>query len=180
MTTGHVFIATSLDGFIARTDDALDWLTKQDTGTEDHGYDTFIASVDGLVMGRGSFRTVLGFDHWPYTKPVVVLSQSMTQNDIPKGLTGDITLTRETPRQIMTRLAAMGWSRAYIDGGLVVQSFLREGLIADMRVTVIPILLGQGKRLFGKLDADIDLHFVKTTPFPSGLVALDYKVAQAG
>ena len=68
-----VFIATSLDGFIARQDCALDWLPAD--GGEPHGYDEFIATVDALVIGRKTFETVLTFDTWPYgSKPVVVLS----------------------------------------------------------------------------------------------------------
>ena len=69
MTTGHVFIATSLDGFIARRDGSLDWLMKHDVEGEDHGFDAMMASVDGLIMGRGTFQQVLSFDKWPYENP---------------------------------------------------------------------------------------------------------------
>jgi dihydrofolate reductase len=98
--TGHVFIATSLDGFVARNTDnpetKLDWLMKQDTVGEDHGYDDFIESVDGLVMGRGSFETLLGFEGWPYGKPVIVVSQSLTKSDIPDELSDKVELVKET------------------------------------------------------------------------------------
>ena len=68
-----VFVGTSLDGFIARTDGSFDFLTA--AGGEPHGYDEFIASVDALVMGRKTYETVLGFGTWPYgEKPVYVLS----------------------------------------------------------------------------------------------------------
>jgi hypothetical protein len=68
-----VFIGTSLDGFIARQDGALDWLPAD--GGEPHGYDEFIATVDALVIGHNTYNTVLGFNAWPYgTKPVFVLS----------------------------------------------------------------------------------------------------------
>ena len=98
MTTGHVYIATSLDGFVARPDHSLDWLTKQPTGGEgagDMGYAAFMASVDGLVMGRGSFTNLLGLldigpegdaQAWPYTKPVVVVSRSLTPAELPAAL----------------------------------------------------------------------------------------------
>src|SRR5438093_11537718 len=72
-----VFIATSLDGFIARPDGALDWLPVD--GGEPHGYNEFIATVDALVIGRKTLETVLSFDAWPYgTKPVVVLSTTLS------------------------------------------------------------------------------------------------------
>src|SRR5690606_37246377 len=78
MTTGHVFIATSLDGFIARKNHALDWLPQEKTEGEDLGYETFVSSVDGLIMGRGTFEKVLTFGSWPYEKPVIVLSKTLT------------------------------------------------------------------------------------------------------
>jgi dihydrofolate reductase len=176
MTTGHVFMAMSLDGFIAREDHALDWLMKQNTAGEDHGYDAFMASVDGLVMGSGTFKTVLGFESWPYDKPVIVLSQSIKTTDIPSGLQGKVMVKALSPRDLMAMVSDLGWTRAYIDGGKLIQSFLREGLIADMTVTTIPILIGQGKRLFGPLAADIDLRLEETRSFPSGLVSSRYTV----
>lgn len=176
MPTGHCFMALSLDGFVARPDHALDWLTKQPTGSEDHGYDAFIADMDGIVMGSGSFRTVLGFPEWPYAKPVVVLSQTLTQSDIPAPLATRVRLSRLTPPALMADLAAQGWTRAYVDGGRLIHSFLQAGLVQDMTLTVIPILIGQGLRMFGPLTRDIDLTLSQTTPFPSGLVQLRYRV----
>ena len=177
MPTGHIFMAMSLDGFVARTDHALDWLMKQNTKGEDHGFDEFNAGIDGMVMGRGTYQTVLTFDEWPYSKPVVVMSQTLTDSDIPEHLAGKISLSTKDPRALMEELGLAGWSRIYVDGGKIVQSFLRDGLIADMQVTVIPILLGEGIRLFGALGKDIDLHLDDSTSFPSGLVSLKYKVA---
>ena len=182
MTTGHVFIATSLDGYVARkTDDPehrLDWLMKQDTVGEDHGYDDFVDSVDGLVMGRGSFETLLAFAEWPYSKPVIVVSQSLEPEDIPTELEGKIELTSLSPKDVMTMLENRGWKRAYIDGGKIIQSFLREGLITDITLTRIPILIGSGLSLFGDLDQDIDLIHLSTRVFESGLVTSQYEVAQ--
>lgn len=180
MTTGHVFIATSLDGYIARnTDDPehrLDWLMKQDTIGEDHGYDDFMDSVDGLVIGRGSFQTLLSFADWPYAKPVVVVSQSLEPEDIPTELEGKVELVSLTPPEVMDMLGKRGWSRAYIDGGRIVQSFIRQGLIKDITLTRIPILIGQGKSLFGDIDQDIDLVHISTKVFESGLVTGVYEV----
>lgn len=83
MTSGHVFIATSLDGFIARPDGRLDWLEHPDAEAEDHGYGAFVASVDGILMGRATFEVVLGFDPWPYDKPVIVLGARARVEDVP-------------------------------------------------------------------------------------------------
>ncbi len=176
MTTGHVFIATSLDGFVARSDHALDWLMKQNTGEGDHGFAAFMDSVDGLVMGAGSFRTVLGFGEWPYTKPVVVMSSRLTEADIPQHLADKVRISPLAPEALMQGLNAAGWTRAYVDGGRLVQSFLRAGLIAEITLTLIPILIGSGIRLFGDLPADLDLDLISAEPFGEGLLKTHYRV----
>lgn len=176
MITGHVFIAASQDGYVARRDGGLDWLMKQNTQGEDHGYDAFMASVDGLVMGRGSFETVLTFDEWPYAKPVVVMSRSLSEDDIPEGLKSRVRMSALSPEELMRQLEAEGWKRVYVDGGKVVQSFLRAGLIADITLTRIPILIGDGRPLFGALETDIDLEHIATRAYPSGLVRSEFRV----
>ncbi|MEO8127863.1 MAG: dihydrofolate reductase family protein [Bryobacteraceae bacterium] len=168
-----VFIATSLDGFIARQDGALDWLP--DT-PEPHGYDEFMATVDALVFGRKTFETVLSFGTWPYgKKPVVVLSRSLSKIDVPAGAVCD--LMAGSPREIVERLEQRGLNHLYIDGGETIQGFLRTGLIQRLILTRIPVLLGSGIPLFGSLPADIRLEHVNTRSFPSGLVQSEYRIA---
>ncbi|MGI9292772.1 MAG: dihydrofolate reductase family protein [Pseudomonadales bacterium] len=176
MTTGHVYIAASLDGFIARRNGDLDWLMKQPAKGEDYGYDEFMDSVDGLIMGRGSFEKVLTFDDWPYTKTVVVMSQSLSARDLRKDLVGKVRIVSATPKQLMQTLFEEGWQRAYVDGGQIIQAFLRDGLIRDITLTRIPILLGDGIPLFGPLDRDIDLKHLETKAYSSGLVHSKYEV----
>ncbi|WP_417795772.1 dihydrofolate reductase family protein [Terasakiella pusilla] len=173
MTTGHIFIATSLDGFIARTDHQLDWLIKQPSEAEDHGYEAFISNMDGLIMGRGSFETLLSFNEWPYKKPTIVMSKSLTPDQIPKKLRGKVTLTRQKPEELMEDLA---WSKAYIDGGKVIQSFINAGLIEDMIITTVPILIGDGISLFGSIERDIDLKLISSNAFKSGMVQNHYQL----
>lgn len=173
-------MAMSLDGYIARTDGSLDWLMKQKTEGEDHGYDTFMASVDGLIMGRGSFEKALTFDKWPYQKPVVVMSRTLCDADIPDELRNTVTLSTLEPKELMQDLGRKGWQRAYVDGGKIIQSFLRAGLISDITVTHIPILIGEGLPLFDRLDRDVDIEHLETRSFPSGLVSSKYRVQQPG
>ncbi len=177
MISGHVFIATSLDGFIARPDGTLDWLLSRDAADEDHGYTDFIADMDGIVMGRGSYETVLAFDPWPYDKPLVVLSKSLAGSPVPAHLAGRVRFCDLSPKAAMAMLKAEGWRRVYVDGGQIVQAFLRDGLIADMVVTRVPVLIGQGRPLFGAIAADIALTHVATRAFPSGLVQSHYRIA---
>lgn len=175
---GHAFIASSLDGFIARTDHEIDWLNKQPLDGDDHGYEAFVARMDGVILGRHSFRKVRSFPEWPYKKPVVVLSRTLTQDDIPAPLRRDdrVRIAGTSPSRLAATLAAEGWRRAYIDGGATIQSFLRAGLLNEITITQVPILLGAGRRLFGPLEEDIDLELREVRSYRSGLVATRYRV----
>lgn len=176
MITGHVFIATSLDGFIARPDGDIEWLLARDDPAEDHGYTDFIADKGAIVMGRGSFEKILTMGGWHYTRPVVVLSRQLAGKPVPEPLAGKVRFWDCTPEETMTRLAAKGVKRVYVDGGQLVQSFLREGWIADLVITTVPVLIGAGRPLFGALPADISLALVSSRDFPSGLVQSTYRV----
>ncbi len=180
MTTGHVFIAVSLDGYIARSDGAIDWLVDgwPEVG-HDYGYTEFIGAVDGLVMGRGTFEKAVTFPTWPYDKPVVVLSQSLRASDVPAALHGRVRISDAQPAEVMQELHRDGWSRAYIDGGKVIQSFLAQGMIEDLVITRLPIIIGSGLLLFGgALDADIRLSHIETTTHTSGFVQSRYAIAR--
>jgi len=177
MTTGHVFIAQSFDGFIARKDDDIDWLMKYDGG-DDNGYDSFASNIDGLIMGRGTYEKVLQFDPWPYTKPVTVMSRTLNPSDVPDKLQDKVQIVNLTPIEVMKAMSEKGWKRAYIDGGKLIQSFLRDGLIEDMIVTTIPVLIGDGIPLFGELKQDVDLDLVGVKSLKPGFVQTHYNIAK--
>lgn len=178
--TAHVFIATSLDGFIARPDGSLDWLAGFSALGEDHGYDAFIAGMDGIVMGRGTYETVLGFDEWPYRLPVVVLSRQPDGQAIPSQLTGKVRFSAVAPPDLLAELGAQGWRRVYVDGGQIVQAILRDGLVTDLTISRIPVLIGHGRALFGDLGGDVGLDHLETRSFPSGLVQSRYRIRPVG
>jgi dihydrofolate reductase len=170
-----VFIATSLDGFIAREDGAIDWL-PHDENVEDHGYTEFFASIDTLVMGRNTYELVRTFPGWPYgSKRVVVLTHR--DLEIPPELAATVDVMSGSPREIVARLAARGAQHLYVDGGKTVQAFLAEGLIRRMIITRIPVLIGSGIPLFGAVPHDIKLRHIETRSFPSGLVQSEYEIA---
>ena len=178
MITGHVFIATSLDGFIAKPDGDIQWLLERDDPSEDHGYNSFISNIDGIVMGSGTYEKVTAMDEWYYTKPVIVLSKNLAPSSVPERLKDKLKILNLTPCEVMNYLAKEGWKRVYVDGGQVIQSFLKENLIEDMVITKVPVLIGQGRPLFGYLKEDISLKHLKTTSFPSGLVQSHYRLCQ--
>jgi len=167
-----VFIATSLDGFIARANGDLDWLPHG--GGEEHGYEAFIATVDALVIGRKTYETVLGFDSWPYGgKPVYVLSTRALAPAPPGAV---VERMSGAPADIVSQLAARGVGHAYIDGGITIQGFLQAGLIQRLVITRIPVLLGSGIPLFGALDRDVALKHLESRQYASGLVQSEYLV----
>ncbi|ERP98254.1 deaminase reductase [Labrenzia sp. C1B10] len=176
MITGHVFIATSLDGFIARSDGDIAWLLERDDPAEDHGYDAFIADIDVIMMGRGTFEKMHTVRPWPYHRPVVVLSSTLTRSDLSEDLLDKVRVANFSPEEAMRMLQSEGHRKVYIDGGLLIQSFLKAGLIADMVITSVPVLLGEGRRLFGSIPTDISLRHEQTKSFPSGLVQSHYRI----
>jgi dihydrofolate reductase len=159
-----VFAGVSLDGCIARAGGSIDWLDAMNarvpTG-EDLGFAEFMNGIDVLVMGRATFETVLSFLEWPYgATPIVVLSR--TWKELPDGAPHSVSLSHETPRALVERLSAAGVRRIYVDGGATVQSFLAEDLIDEFTITTLPILIGDGRRLFGATSSDVLLEHVST------------------
>lgn len=156
----HVFIATSLDGYIADKNDSLDWLPAPDE-SKDFGYNSFMEKVDAIVMGKNTFNMVLSFGiEWPYTKPVYVLSNSL--KSVPKKLESKVFLLNTTPKKVVENLEKKGYKNLYIDGGICIQNFLEEDLIDEITVTIIPTLLGTGKSLFGKLSHQVKFNCIET------------------
>jgi dihydrofolate reductase len=172
-----VFIAASLDGFIARSNGDISWLDTAAPAIagEDYGFADFFSSVDTLVMGRKTYETVLGFAEWPYAnKHVVVLSHASIS--IPSHLTGGIEWMSGSPLDVAQLLETSGARRVYVDGGQTIQGFLASGLINELTVTTIPILLGAGIPLFGPLDRDVSLQLLTSHTYPNGCVQTKYKV----
>ncbi|PYU51104.1 MAG: deaminase [Acidobacteria bacterium] len=173
--TASVFIGTSVDGFIARPNGDLDFLPEG--GGEPHGYNEFIASVDAIVIGRKTFETVLAFEAWPYgDKRVVVLSSRPLDLSAVHG--GVVEQMAGPPAEIVSQLAAHGIKHLYIDGGITIQRFLREGAIQRLIITRVPVLIGEGIPLFDSLPRDIRLRHVATRHYPSGLVQSEYQVVE--
>ncbi|MEW6204586.1 MAG: dihydrofolate reductase family protein [Pseudomonadota bacterium] len=173
-----VFIATSLDGFIAREDGSIDWLNEANQVVppdEDCGYGEFMADVDVLVMGRNTFEQVLTFEPWPYgSTPVVVMSRKGIE--LPSSVPPSVSVSSESPAVLIERLSRQGVKKVYLDGGQTIQSFLASGLVSYITVTKIPVLLGKGKPLFGEPAADIKLVHVSTKTYPFGFVQSTYQV----
>ncbi len=175
----RVFIATSLDGYIATSDHGLDWLESlPNPDGNDYGFSAFMETIDAVVMGRGTFEVIRGFRPWPYPRPVVVASSSLT--DVPEDLDGLVTIMSGSPAALVERCTETGYANLYIDGGRLVTSFLEDGLIDELTISCIPVVLGEGIPLFGKLTAPSWWTHRRTTAFPSGIVQSSYSRRPTG
>ncbi|HTN44423.1 MAG TPA: dihydrofolate reductase family protein [Nitrospiria bacterium] len=171
-----VYIGTSLDGFIARKDGDLDWLVQFEKPVRDD-YRKFIAKIDAVVTGRGTFEKALTFPSWPYDKKVFVLSKTIKH--IPEKLRGKATVLSMKPRALLKYLSKEGFSNIYVDGGKVIQGFLKDDCIDEMIITRVPVLIGSGIPLFGDLDHDLPFRHVRTRVFSNGLVKSRYERIKA-
>lgn len=167
--TVSVYIATSLDGFIAREDGSLDWLMPFQIADEDYGYNAFFASVDALVVGRATYETVLGFEGWPYAgKRVVVMThRPLTPRHGERAYGGD-------PAALLDALGAEGFGHVYVDGGAVIRQFLEAGLVDQLTLSIVPVLLGRGKPLFGGTP-EMRWQHVESRAYATGLTQLKYR-----
>jgi dihydrofolate reductase len=165
------FIATSLDGYIARSDGSIDWLTGRAEQAGETGYDEFLASVDTVVLGRNTYELALTFDRWPYeSKQVEVLSTTLD----PEA--DDRILVHRTLNALVETLNDRGAHRIYADGAATIQTFLRAGLLNELTITTAPVLLGAGIPLFGDLPAEIPLTHNATRTLKAGFTQSDYSI----
>lgn len=176
-----VFIAASVDGFIARPDGDIEWLHRPEyEAVELNGvtYASFIATVDTLVMGRKTLEKVLSFPEWPYEDmPVIALSHAAF--DLPARLHGKVEVMAVDPTTLVAQLAERGMQHLYIDGGQTIQAFLEADLINEFIITRIPVLLGQGISLFSQIGSEHELQHIDTCVSDNGFVQSRYQVTQS-
>jgi len=173
-----VYIAASLDGYIAKTDGDIEWLNNPEyvpMGEGGLGYEQFISGIDTIVMGRNTFEKVLSFDFWPYEGTPVVLLTSRGM-EIPAHLSDKVMIESGEPEEVVKKLAEQGKKHLYIDGGKTIQRFLESGLIHEITITQIPVLLGDGIPLFGKTGVDTALRLIENTAYENGFVQSRYEV----
>lgn len=186
---GRVFIATSLDGYIARVDGDIEWLTNPPsdiphtaplTAAEvlpSGDYDTFMTGVDHVVMGRGTYEKIASFDAWPFDgKTVVVVSTVLAAESLGGSVHPHGIIAVDSVPAATAVLDANGARGVYVDGGALIQSFLRADLIDEITLTRAPIILGSGLPLFGELDGSIRLALRATAVSADGLTHATYTV----
>lgn len=167
-----MFLAASLDGYIARPDGGIDWLQIVERESEDYGVKNYYASVDTLVMGRKTYDMALSFNDWPYANMRCIVLTTDTSRPAQHGeefFSGALTILWE-------RLRSYGSKRVYVDGGTVIAQALGAKLVDEVTVSIIPVLLGKGTPLAPEIGDDVLLNLVEHRAFESGLVQLRYEV----
>ena len=172
MTRLSAFIATSIDGYIAAMDGSLDWLEGAARPDEDYGYDAFLATVDALAMGRGTYDHIAHLDPLPFGERAVYVFTHRSP-----GSRAGVTFWESSPRDALAHWIAMGHERVYVDGGQVVSAFLAEELVDDLILTTAPVLLGAGLPLFHPGGRSLSMQLDGVRSWPSGFVARTYRRA---
>lgn len=174
--TCSVYIATSLDGYIARSDGDISWLHRPEysqSPMKGVQYSDFIRDIDAIVMGRHTFEKVLTFEPWPYAgTPLVVLSDSSLS--VPQHLSGKVRVMAGEPANVVNALSGEGKQHLYIDGGVTIQRFLSAGLIDDVTITIIPVVLGDGIPLFASGIPEAQLTLTGCDASDNGFVQVRY------
>lgn len=166
-----LFIAMSLDGFIARPDDDLEWLNCVAKDGEDYGYSAFTQTVDTILIGRRTYEKILTLvEKYPHhDKITYVITQTEQQSQ------ENIIFYTENINDLIHELKQKEGQNIYCDGGaMLVQNLIRENLIDEMIISIIPILLGEGIRLFENIIATNHLKLIATKHFDTGLVQVHY------
>jgi dihydrofolate reductase len=173
-----VYVATSLDGYIAGPQDELSWLIEYPNPEQsDFGFAELMNRIDALLMGRKTFEFVFKTGMWPYTKPVYVLSSTL--NEIPKPLEGKAFLIEPQQHKplldsIAQFLESQGVNTLYIDGGQTIHTFISQNKVDELVITRVPIILGAGTPLFPNLSAPLSFMHIQTETFSNGLTKSTY------
>jgi dihydrofolate reductase len=167
----RVFIASSLDGFIAGPNDDLSWLPAG--GGEDHGYAEFMAGTAAILIGRTTYDVVLGFDEWPYGDTPVFVATSRPLEPVA----ATVRVVSGEPKEMLAAVREVTTGGIYVDGGVLIRQFLSAGLIDELTVTIVPCILGAGTPLFAGIAERHGLTLLGSHAYASGLVTLTYRPA---
>lgn len=179
-----VYMAMSLDGFIATEDGGVDWL--QQTGDQsvdmsefgDLGFSEFINSVDAMIMGRNTMQVIADMnltpEQWPYGElPIYVLSRTLTK--LPANLPSSVVL-RSSLAELLLELKAQNVEHVYVDGGKLINTCLDKQLITSLQLTQLPIILGKGIRLFSQREQPINLNQLSAKVYPNNFLTVNYQL----
>ena len=160
-----VYIATSLDGYIAREDGNIDWLPE----SAESGYDAFYKSIDTVIMGKTTYDQVLTFGEYPYKdkKSFVFTTTNQKKNE-------NVEFVSDVKKFVKDGFNEMGKNIWLVGGAQIIASFLKQKAVDEIIVTIIPVILGKGLPLFKNTESEIKLELIKTEKYAQ-LVDLHYR-----
>ncbi len=176
MSHFKIYIATSLDGFIAKNDGSVDWLEEIENPNQlDHGYTDFYSGIDAVVMGRNTYEEVRGFDvEWPYPDCRTFV---LTRKDTIDFYSPKTELIHSVDIDSISKLRKASEKGIWIiGGGKVITAFLNQDVVDELIITIFPVILGNGIPLFGDHPKETRLKLINAESFDTGLVNLHYKV----
>ena len=169
-----LYVATSLDGYIARENGGLDWLDKYNNSTDDYGYNAFIKTVDVVVMGKNTYDAIKDFSPYPYAdKKVYIFSHSSVPKDHGTQVATDV------PTFMQTHMKGRGEEHVFlVGGGQLIKQFHDNGYIDSYIIFVMPDILEKGIPLFPHL-SEAKLELTSSFQYVSGAIRLEYRKAQS-
>ena len=161
-----LYIATSLDGYIAIEDESIDWLPE----SAKSGYDAFYKSIDTVIMGKTTYDQVLTFGEYPYKdkKSFVFTTTTQTKDE-------NVEFVSDVNKFVKDDFPGVGKNIWLVGGAQIIASFLKQKVVDEIIITIIPVLLGRGIPLFKNIENDTKLELIKTKKYIQ-LVDLHYKV----
>jgi dihydrofolate reductase len=168
------YVASSLDGYIAKEDGDVSWLDELAISLEETGYDEFYSTVGALVMGRNTYDMIQSFGSWPYgEKPTWIC----TAKEVA-AIDGCNLQHGKTPQDVIKEAHDHGISHLWlVGGGKLASSFLEEKLLTHLSISQMPIILGGGTKLFGKLQNPVKIQKISIKPQKSGFTQMEFLVA---
>lgn len=167
-----VYIAASIDGYIARKDNSIDWLDQVGGYDEDYGFKEHFDSIDGLIIGRKTYDVASTVpDPYPGKRVVVLSNHLRTVKEGMELYKGDL-------KHLVSKLHQEGIRHIWVDGGTTITQFLSLQMVDSMTLSIIPVVLGAGLPLFGLIDREISCRLLSSQSYPSGLAQLKYDIVK--
>jgi len=169
-TKTTLYIATSIDGFIARKNGSVDWLDKFNSPKEDYGYNKFLKSIDTIIMGSTSYEQILTFGEFPYKNKTcyVFTSRNLTEDN-------NVQFIKQSPKQFIKKHQKQAKNIWLLGGSNLANQFLKNNLIDKLIIFIMPTILGEGIRLFQNNNKELQLTLKKSKSYKSGAIELRYE-----
>jgi dihydrofolate reductase len=169
-----VHIATSADGYIARPDGNIEWLTSRPSPKGFYGMAAWVKTIDTKILGRKTFETALELgDPFSSKEKHIVFSRQAAPKNAPKG----VVFTSDSPTRVIQGLREQPGKDIWLmGGGEIIASFLDEDLVDEIFIGVIPCFIGDGIPLIARRHRLTEMKLKSAKKFPDGLMMLNYAI----